>query len=490
MHIPFLSSIMRLTPIKRQSTLSLGFTILITIVGFFSTMLFSHLLGKDLMGVYYLFITYFSIFNLIGDGGFQGAAVKRISEGHNQNEYFSAYIFLRALLIIISTIILISIEPLFVDLSEYQLIPLIIISMIIAFFAHGITGGVCGLGHIGVINAASGISELIRIAVSVILVLIGFSFYGMIGGYIVALLLSGLLCIKYFKFKPAKFTKHHIWSLLTFSFWGLLIGSSSLLMTYSDTIFIGYFMENGDVGVYRTAMQFTSISVFIVTAINSTLGPKISNWSYNGEIEKIPPVISRSFTYGLILAIPMAVGGFLLAERLLYYFYGADFASGAAAACIIFLFQIVTVFLTFIGAALSNSNHPRDTFYGTLAAVILNVILDIILIPIIGINGAAVGSLIAMIVNTLIITHRLKKYMPVYVEKKPILHIILASLIMGAFVFIYKLLIPLDNVILTLIPVAIGGLIYFFLLFKLDKGIRNEIRDLVTNFGIPWPKWL
>ena len=80
MNIPFISTLMRLSPIKRQSVTQLGFTILTTLVGFFSTMLFSHILGKDLMGVYYLFLTYFSIFNLIGDGGFGGAAVKKISE--------------------------------------------------------------------------------------------------------------------------------------------------------------------------------------------------------------------------------------------------------------------------------------------------------------------------------------------------------------------------------------------------------------------------
>jgi hypothetical protein len=61
---------------------------------------------------------------------------------------------------------------------------------------------------------------------------------------------------------------------------------------------------------------------------------------------------------------------------------------------------------------------------------------------------------------------------------------------MGLFVFIYKLFVPLDNVILTLIPVFIGAVIYFFLLFKIDRGIRDEIAGMVTTLGLPWPKWL
>ena len=61
---------------------------------------------------------------------------------------------------------------------------------------------------------------------------------------------------------------------------------------------------------------------------------------------------------------------------------------------------------------------------------------------------------------------------------------------MGLFVFIYKLFIPLDNVILTLIPVCIGAVIYFLLLFKIYRGFRDEIAGMVTTFGLPWPKWL
>ena len=61
---------------------------------------------------------------------------------------------------------------------------------------------------------------------------------------------------------------------------------------------------------------------------------------------------------------------------------------------------------------------------------------------------------------------------------------------MGLFVFIYKLFIPLGNVILTLIPVAVGAVLYFFLLFKIDRGIRDEIAGMVTTLGLPWPKWL
>lgn len=490
MKIPFFSRIMSLSAIQRQSTLSLFFTVLITLIGFFSTMLFSHILGKDLMGVYYLFVAYYGIFNMIGDGGFGQAAVKRISEGKEQNEYLTAYACLRGLLIVVSTVILLTLSPLFIDLQEYNIVLCIILTIAAAAFGNTITMGVYGLGHVGVKNVGVGMGELARIIVQIGTVLLGYSVYGLIGGYIAGIIVSGILCLKYFTFRPAKFGFRHIKSLFAYGFWIFLISTGSLAFSYTDTIFIGYFMTNGDVGVYRTAFQFTSAAAFITAAIAPTLTPKISRWSKDNEWEKIVYPVSRGITFGLILAVPVLFGGIFLADKLLYYFYGADFAAGAAACCILFAVQIVSVFTTFLGTALSASDHAKQSFYATATAAVVNIILNCIFIPILGINGAAISTLISYSLNAVLIAYFLKRYISIRIEKRPIFHIIISAAVMGIFVFIYTLFVPLDNVILTLIPVAVGAFIYFFLLFKIDRGIRDEIAGMVKTFGIPWPKWL
>ena len=490
MNIPFVSRFMRLPAIQRQSTLSLIFTLAITGIGFLSTMLFSHVLGKDLMGVYYLFVAYFGIFNMIGDGGFGQAAVKRISEGAEQNAYLTAYACLRGILTIVSTLILITISPFFVDLKEYELLFWIVIALIFAFFGQTITRGVMGLGHMGIYSVGFGFSELARIVIQIITVLLGFTVYGLIGGYIVGIILSGILCIKYFTFRPAKFGFRHVKSLFIYGFWIFLISTGSTVFAYADTIFIGYFLTNGDVGVYRTAFQFTTAATFITTAIYSTLTPKISNWSANNQWEKIAPPVSRGITFALILAVPVFTGGLLLADKLLYYFYGADFAAGAVACTILLLVQVISVFITLLGVALTASDHARQSFYATASAALINILLNCILIPILGINGAALATLISYSVNAVLIAYFLKRYITVKIEKRPILNIIISAAVMGLFVFVYKLFIPLDNVILTLIPVCIGAVIYFLLLFKIDHGIRDEIAGMVTTLGLPWPKWL
>lgn len=485
-----ITRISQIPPIQRQSMIQIGVTIAITLFGFLSTMLFSHLLGKELMGVYFLFLSYFGIFNMIGDGGFGSAAVKRISEGKDQNEYLTAYATLRLLLIIVSTLLLLAIGPHFVDLRNYNMIPWIIAALAAAFFGHTITYGVYSLGHVGIWNLSAGVSELTRIGVQIIAVLMGYSVAGLFGGVIVGLILSGISCIKYFTFRPARFHYHHLKSLITYSVWIFLIGTGSVVFTYADTIFIGYFMENGDVGVYRVAFQLTTIGLFITSAIASTLTPKFSNWSAKGDLTQIPGILSRSITFGLLLAVPTAAGGILLAERLLYFFYGADFAVGGTVCAILLLLQIVSVFMVLFGTTLSAIDHARHSFYASGSAAILNVILNIALIPLIGIEGAAVASLISIILNVVLLRHYLRRYIPVRCEIRPIVHIVVSALLMAAFILIYKQLIPLTNIFLVLTPVAVGAAIYFVILFRLDKGIHDEVSGLVKQFGLPWPRWL
>ena len=152
--------------------------------------------------------------------------------------------------------------------------------------------------------------------------------------------------------------------------------------------------------------------------------------------------------------------------------------------------QIVSVFTTFLGTALSASDHAKQSFYATATAAVVNIILNCIFIPILGINGAAISTLISYSLNAVLIAYFLRRYISIRIEKRSIFHIIISAAVMGLFVFIYTLFVPLNNVILTLIPVAVGAFIYFFLLFKIDRGIRDEIAGMVKTFGIPWPKWL
>lgn len=490
MTLHFVSNFMKIPEMQRHSIISFTTIIGITLLGYITTMICSRLLGADLMGVYFLFLAYYGIFNTIGEGGFGSAAVKRISEGKDQNEYFSAFIVLHGILIIISTLILLTASPYLLDVDQYNLAPWIIAALIAAFLGGTITYGVFAQGHIGVKNIASGVSECIRLLIQVLAVLAGFSLYGLFGGYIAGILITGLLCLKYLSLRPARFRWHHIRSLFSYGSWSFLVKAGSLVFAYANTILIGIFMNNSEVGIYRVAAQLAGFSVLLCLAICAILPPKISSLSTQNQVETVAKIVTRSITFSLILSIPITLAGFFLAEPLLNFLYGPEFDEGTLVCMILLIMQLIAVFVYILGVTLSGINHPRLAFRATAFSISLNVVLAVILIPVIGISGAAIATLISYIVDLALIYFYLSRYIPIRFEVRPIAHITVAALIMTLFIVMYRAWIPIDSTLLAMLPLVIGLVIFGFSLLKIDRGIRNEIAGLVTTIGIPWPKWL
>ena len=118
-----------------------------------------------------------------------------------------------------------------------------------------------------------------------------------------------------------------------------------------------------------------------------------------GQIAEIENSLARAFTYSLFLAIPTCIGGWILGEKLLYYLYGASFVEGTPALFFLLLVQIVNVFMYLGTMSLTALNRPKDAFWITVIAAIANILLDLTLIPVMGITGAAVATLIAMTIQ-------------------------------------------------------------------------------------------
>ncbi|KLK87731.1 polysaccharide biosynthesis protein [Methanoculleus sediminis] len=486
----YLARVMRIDPVQRQSVISLASTLTLTAVGFLSTMFFTHTVGLSILGAYFIFVAYFSVFNLIGDGGFGGAAVKRISEGEDQNAFFTAFLFLRVMLLSVSVGFLFIARPYLTDLTASGVFPWLVIALVVSVFTNIASYSVYGTGKVGVNQIGGLIDTLIRIVVQVAAVLLGYGVAGLAGGFVAGLLASGLFNFRFLELSPARFRRSHIQSLFAFSFWTFLSASGYLVFSYADTILIGYFLTDADVGIYRVALQLTSIATFVTVAFHTTLYPKVSFWGKQDELPLVERALARAFTYSLLLAVPVLAGGWLLGERLLYFFYTASATAGATTLSILLLVQVAHVFMFLQTMCLNALDRPRDSFRVTAVAVIINIGLNILLIPAYGIVGASAATLATMVLNATLAHRALSRSIHVRIERGAVGHIVLAALVMGAVVAAYSFVVPLTNVFVVLGAVAVGGLVYILVLLKIDRGIHDELKELTEGLGVPWPGML
>jgi O-antigen/teichoic acid export membrane protein len=462
----------------------------VTLVGYVATFYFAHTQGPTILGGYFLFLAYYGIFDLVADGGFGGAAVKRISEGTEKNEFFSAFLTLRILLLSGALLVLFLAQPYLVDITSADLFLPLILAILTGSLYTSMYAGVYGQGKIGIGKAGELISFFGRIVIQIGAVFLGFGLAGLLGGFIAGMLAGGIIFSRYINLALVAFSVRHIKSLLSFSFWIFLTAGGNLVFSISDVILIGYFLTNTDVGIYRTALQLTSVATFTTIALTSVLYPQISGWSVKGEVARIEQSLSRAITYSLFLAVPVGVGGWILGEPLLYYLYGADFTAGTGALFILLAMQIINVFMYLQIMSLKAVDRPQDSFLATTIAAVLNIILNVGLIPIYGIQGAAIATALSMGLNALIAFFLLRRVVPVRIEGKPVGSVLVSSAIMGIAVLSLYTILPLTSSVMLFTIVLIGAGVYVISLFSLDRAMYQEIRDLVRSFGGPWPHWL
>ena len=310
-------------------------------------------------------------------------------------------------------------RPLFVDIDRSGMFFWLLLALAVGVFSSSVLNGNYGSGKVGVYQTGGFLNITGRVIFQVAAVFLGFGAAGMAGGLVFGIIVSGIVGLRFLDLRFARFGIHHLKSLFSFSFWIFLAAGGSLVFSYADVVLIGYFMENADIGVYRVAFQFTTAATFTTVAMRTVLYPNTSRWSARLEYNKVESALTKGFTHSLLLAVPVLIGGLLLGDQLLYFCYGAGFARGAPVLYLLLAAQVANVFMYLQTMGLLALDRPKESFKVAAVAATANILLDLALIPMLGITGAAVATLLTMSLNAALAHHVLNRTIDVRLEYPP-----------------------------------------------------------------------
>jgi O-antigen/teichoic acid export membrane protein len=469
--------------VQRHGMMFLFTTVGITVAGFFATMFYAHWVGAEILGIYFLFLSYYGILTLFTDSGVGYAGVKRISEGKDQDAFYTASLMLRVLLYGLTIAVFVIFQNRFVDLNQSGLFWVLIVIVGLDIINAQMGTSIAGCNRLGLSASSNLLNNLFRIGTQVFLVYAGYRLFGLIGGLIAGILIQIAVQSRFVDLHLRRFTLSHIRNLFTYSIWAFLTSSGSVVFEYIDVLVIGYFMAVSDVGIYGVCWNFSSCAIFIALALSNALFVKVSRWSSAGERDAIAVSLSLACTYSLIFAIPLLVGGVLLGGPLLYYFYGATFASGLLTLIILFIMRTIQslqqIFFTF----LMGVDQAQKAFSVTLVMAIANLGLDIFLVPAWGIVGAAIASLLTIGMSTVYAYFQISGIIPTTFDWRSIGHVLLAATVMGASILLMDRIIPRNGASHALVLVVMGALVYFLVLVVIDPDVR---RAGLQIFRIKW----
>jgi|GEM_PF-568769 len=196
--------------------------------------------------------------------------------------------------------------------------------------------------------------------------------------------------LKFSFFKPIAI-KTALRDLLSYG-WKVFLGSIfHQINLRADVLIVNYFKSPSAVGLYSVGVTYTEILRLLPSALGSVLFPRVSS-STDEEALEITCQVTRLLTVFLIFS---SIISLILAPIIIPLFFGAKFIPSIGVVPLLLPGIICWSYSSQLSNYLSGRGHPEYPLYASIIASIVTLSGDLILIPRLGINGAALVSSLA-----------------------------------------------------------------------------------------------
>jgi stage V sporulation protein B len=182
------------------------------------------------------------------------------------------------------------------------------------------------------------------------------------------------------------------------------------LIAYFDVLMLTYFVGLDLVGVYNIALPSANAFLIVGTAISRVALPMVSELHAKNDPSRLKRGISAAHRYTFLLMLPLSLATAVFSDVLLQSFFGAAYTGGATS------FSILVIGVSLFAVArinfslLAGIGKPITTTKIILLSALINVCLNLIMIPLFGINGAALATSICYFISFLLSTSFLTRY--------------------------------------------------------------------------------
>jgi len=385
------------------------------IVGYAFTLIVTRNLGASAWGIFALSFTVLQITSVIGKLGLDTALLRFIAQYNAQRKVKTAkYIYFKSIIIIVFLSFLLSVflyylSPLLAEkvfgkphlapyfkLISFALLPFVLLSInsesLRAFkkikeytSLQNLLPFLCAFIFFSIFFYILNIKNIKVIIIAYILG-IGVSFF-----------LSFLLLNKEFSNKNGELEKISLRQMLSVSLPMFLSSSLFMVMSWTDTIMLGMWRTEEEVGIYNVAVKLSIITSFTLKAINSIAAPKFAEFWGKKDLEGLKKVAQQStklifWTSAPVLALYLIFPGEFMG------LFGYEFRKGALALVFLTIGQFVNAACGSVGYILQMTEKHKIFQNILLIATLINLILNILLIPKYGLNGGAFSNMLSMII--------------------------------------------------------------------------------------------
>jgi O-antigen/teichoic acid export membrane protein len=182
----------------------------------------------------------------------------------------------------------------------------------------------------------------------------------------------------------------------------LIVEGFYLLLTNVDIVMLQHFRSPDDVAVYYAAAKTLALITFVHFAVSAAVGHRFSQYHVTSDHERLSTILADSirWTFWASLAASVII---LLMGPLLLSLFGTRFVEGYPLMLILVAGLMARASVGPVERLLNMLGEQRACAAVYATAFVLNLVLCIVLIPRIGVAGAAVATSTALIVESILL---------------------------------------------------------------------------------------
>lgn len=232
-------------------------------------------------------------------------------------------------------------------------------------------------------------------------------------------------------------------------------------------------------GYYEQAYKIITMSLTVITSLNTVMSPRMSYLYKEKKHDEIKEKLFKSLQFTFFLGVPMMFGIACTSYGFVDWFFGSGYEKVKLLLVIFSPIVIIIALSGCLGGQYLTPCGKRLQSAGALwVGAIVNFILNLILIPKFQSIGAAISSVIAELIITILYFILSKKYIDVKRILKTVYKYFLASIFMAMVVFVLFTNLKIC-IISTIVEIVVGLIVYVLMLILLKD---NMIQYFVKMF--------
>tara|TARA_Y100001933_G_C18818363_1_gene488117 strand:- start:58 stop:789 length:732 start_codon:yes stop_codon:yes gene_type:complete len=239
---------------------------------------------------------------------------------------------------------------------------------------------------------------------------------------------------------------------------------------------IDLFLNKEEVGRYSAAYAVGGLISFIYSPIFTFLLPRTAILWEKEDFSELKKFFRMSLKYPTIVALPMVITGPVWGVASITLVLGGEFATSTILILNVLLGYFILMVGTFYTSILHMEKRTTVLLSVNIVSAFLNVSLNLILIPLIGIEGAAFSTCLTFLVQTLLFHYFTKKSFEFDLGGGDIFKVLLSSIVY----LIILLNFEMNRISELTIALLGGGVIYFLLLILLRVLKKEELKFLYS----------